>query len=134
MKVQVQWDNEEQKIVRYKFEQGWAWPDLHHALDEAGKLINTVSHRVDVIMDISNANLVPQGALSQINRAYNNPKPPNIGITIIVAPNSFMSAMVNMAKKIWGNKTEWQLEFVNTIGEAYQIINANEAKEQTKNG
>ena len=135
MKVNVQWDNEEHKIVRYIFEQGWAWPDLHQALDEAGKLINTVSHQVDVIMDISSANLVPKGALSQINRAYNNPKPPNIGITVIVAPNSFMSAMVNMAKKIWGNKTEWQLEFVNTLDEAYQIIkNSSSEKEKTLNG
>ena len=135
MKVQVDWDNEEQKIVRYTFEQGWSWPDLHQALDDAGKLINTVSHRVDVIMDISSANLVPKGALSQINRAYNNPKPPNIGITIIVAPNSFMSAMVNMAKKIWGGKSDWQLEFVNTIGEAYQIIKeSSEEKEKTVDG
>lgn len=130
MKVQVQWDNEEHKIVRYTFQRGWSWPDLHHALDEAGKLINTVSHRVDVIMDISSANLVPQGALSQINRAYNNPKPPNIGVTVIVAPNSFMSAMVSMAKKIWGNKTNWQLEFVQTIGEAYQIIQDSSAKKE----
>lgn len=135
MKVQVQWDNDAKNIVRYKFEQGWAWNDLHQALDDAGELINTVSHQVDVIMDISSANLVPKGALSQINRAYANPKPPNIGITVIVAPNSFMSAMVSMAKKIWGNKTEWQLEFVNTIGEAYQIIkDGNTAKEQTING
>lgn len=134
MKVQIQWENDDKKIVRYIFEQGWSWPDLNAALDEAGELIGTVSHRVDVIMDISSANLIPKGALSQINRAYSNPKPPNIGLTVIVTPNSFMSAMVSMAKKIWGEKTDWQLEFVQTIGEAYQIIKNQSTEEKTVNG
>ena len=132
MTVSIQWDNDEHTIIRYKFEQGWGWTDLHTALDEAGKLVGTVEHEVDVIMDISTANLVPQGALSQINRAYRNPKPPNLGITVIIAHNTFLNAMVGMAKKIWGDNANWQLEFVKTDEEGYALIKAHRAKESAK--
>lgn len=135
MKVNIAWDNEEQTIVRYTFEPGWDWLDLYTAMDNAGELIQTVSHGVDVLMDLSQANLIPKNAISQIKRGYDNPKSPNIGLTVVVTPNSFMNAMVSMAKKIWGGgSSEWELEFVKTIDEAYATIEAHRKDEKATNG
>jgi hypothetical protein len=135
MKVQVAWDNDEQTIIRYTFEANWDWKDLYTAMDEASHIIQGVSHRVDVLMDLSQANLIPKNAISQIKRGYDNPKSPNIGLTVIVTPNSFMNAMVSMAKKIWGGgKDEWELEFVKTNEEAYTTIAAHSIKKKSVNG
>lgn len=130
MKVNVAWQNDDKKaIVYYTFQQGWGWQDVYEALDQAGDMIRTVSHRVDVIMDFREANVLPQSALSQIKRAYNNPKPENIGLTVLVTPNSFLNMLVSMAKKIWGENTRWELEFVKTLDDAYAIIELHRSKE-----
>lgn len=134
MKVNVDWDNDEQSIVRYTFDSDWNWQDLYAAMDNAGKMIETVSHRVDVLMDLSNANIIPKNAISQIKRGYDNPKSPNIGVTVVVTPNSFMNAIVLMAKKVWGDKGEWELEFVKTLDEAYSTIQKRKTEETTANG
>lgn len=134
MKVNVDWDNDEQSIVRYTFDSDWNWQDLYTAMDNAGKMIETVSHRVDVLMDLSNANIIPKNAISQIKRGYDNPKSPNIGVTVVVTPNSFMNAIVLMAKKVWGDKGEWELEFVKTLDDAYSTIQKRKTEETTANG
>lgn len=136
MKIQVQWDNPEQTVIRYIFEQGWGWNDLHSAMTTASEYVTAQTNMVNVIMDITRASIVPKGALSQINRAYSNEKPQNMGITVIVAPNAFLSAMVSMSKKIWGDKAEWQLEFVHTIEDAYRVIDSttSNSRKESKNG
>lgn len=134
MKVSIDWDNDEQTIVRYTFEQGWDWQDLYAAMDNAGDMIETVPHSVDVLMDLSQSNLIPKNAISQIKRGYDNPKKPNIGLTVVVTPNSFMNAIVSMAKKIWsGGQDVWELEFVKTVEEAYSTI-ATRREEKATNG
>lgn len=122
MRVTVSWANEEQSIIRYDFVRGWEWRDIHNALDEAHKMVDTVDHRVDVLMDFSSASLLPSGALTQLNMAYRNPKHENIGVTYLIAKSSFVSSIVTMAQKLWGRNNEWDLEFVATEEEALEKI------------
>lgn len=111
----------------YKFYPGWSWYDLNPILKEGENMVASVDHTVDVIMDLSAANLVPSGALSQINNAFSNPKGENFGITIIITPTTFINAMMGMAKKVWGSKSDWTLDFVGTVDEAYERIESHRA-------
>lgn len=123
MKVDVKWhDPEDKTLIYYVFHRGWGWEDVYQALNTAGELIGTVPHVVDVIMDFQEASMLPKDALSKIHWAFKNEKKPNIGITVVIAPNTFLKSLVSMAKRIWGENTEWQLEFVKTPDEAFEMV------------
>jgi hypothetical protein len=115
MLIKLTWDDEEKTIVRYNFEKGWGWNDLNNAFSEAALLFNSVPHEVNVIMDFRDASLIPQNALSHIQRGFKNPKPTNVGLTVIITPTRFLQTMVDAAQKVFGGKkVEWKMQFVNS--------------------
>lgn len=123
MLVKVEWDNEAKNIIRYHFEKGWGWNDLYEAMQAASKLLGSVGHQVDIIMDFKEASLIPQSALAHIQRAFKNPKPDNAGLTVIIAPNRFFQALVDAAQRVMGrNSTGWTLKFVTTDQAASDAI------------
>jgi hypothetical protein len=123
MKVEITWDNEDHTIINYAFQSGWTWEDLHAALQQAGEMVKQSPNQVSIIMDFTAASMIPKGALSQIRWAFNNPKPENIGLTVVVAPNAFFQAMVGLAQKMWGGAAnKWMMSFVTSRAESYQII------------
>jgi hypothetical protein len=129
MLVKVAWDNEEKTIIRYHFEKGWGWNDLYLGMQEAGKMLAEQHHTVDIIMDFKDASLIPQNALTHIQRAFKNPKPENAGLTVIIAPSRFFQALVDAAQKVMGkNANGWTLKFVMKNEAAMDAINASRAK------
>jgi hypothetical protein len=123
MKVQVQWHNEEHNLLYYQFEKDWDWEDMHKAFTEARSLMASVPHRVDIIMDLGVAGLVPKGALAKIRWAFDVPKAENIGVTIIVTPNAFVKYMTDMASKMWGSVIKnWPVIFVTKMDDAMKQL------------
>lgn len=123
MKIKPIWDNEGKTIIRHVFERGWGWTDFHSSLEEAAKMMNEVDHRVDVILDFRDANLIPNGAITQVKKAYTNPKHANMGTTIVIGANSFMQALVSVGTKLAPNSLEnWDVAFAKTLDEAYSIV------------
>jgi len=123
MKIKSEWDNDAQSVIRHEFERGWTWTDFHQALDNAYNMMGTVDHEVHVILDFRNANLIPNGALTQLKMAYTNPKHDNIGKTIVVGANNFMQALVSVGTKLAGTSSDnWDVQFANNLPEAYQIL------------
>jgi hypothetical protein len=120
MKIEPKWDNEQKSIIRHIFERGWGWTDFHQALEQAATMMGEVDHRVDVILDFRNASIIPSGAITQVKKAYSNPKHPNVGTTVVVGANSFMQALVQVGTKLSpGTLQNWDVMFANTLDEAY---------------
>lgn len=128
MNINVAWDNEEQTILRYQFFKGWSWNDLREIFNEGYSMLDTVHHRVDVIMDFTEASMfAPSGAINQARHVSNNPRHDNIGLTVLVGSN-FVSSIFNMFKKIASNSTsKWDVAFAPTLNEAYNMINQRHA-------
>lgn len=123
MKIQPVWDNEEKTIIRHIFERGWGWTDFHQALDEASKMMDTVDHRVDVILDFRAASMIPSGAITQVKKAYTNPKHPNIGTTVVIGASAFMQAIVSVGTRLSPNALQdWDVQFANSLSEAYENL------------
>jgi hypothetical protein len=123
MNIDVIWDNDEKTIVRYRFKPRWNWGDLHVAMKEASALVDTVTQGVDVIMDVTSASLIPSGAISQAQKAFATVKNPRIGTTVVVSSSVFAQALVSVGRKLSGNAANnWDMEFVSTVAEAYQIL------------
>lgn len=120
MKIEPMWDNEQQTIIRHIFQRGWSWTDFHQALEKASTMMDTVQHRVDVVLDFRDASIIPSGAITQVKKAYSNPKHPNIGATVVVGANSFMQALVQVGTKLTpGTLQSWDVMFANNLEEAY---------------
>lgn len=127
MKIEPTWDNEQKTIIRHIFQRGWGWTDFHQALEEASRMMNTVDHRVDVILDFRDASIIPSGAITQVKKAYSNPKHPNVGTTVVVGANSFMQALVQVGTKLSpGTLQNWDVMFANTLDEAYSQLAKND--------
>lgn len=63
MSISVKWDNDEQTIIQYVFDGRWSWNDLYTALDKVKEMSGSVDHRVDAIINFSNADLIPSGSI-----------------------------------------------------------------------
>ena len=126
MKIEPKWDNEQKTIIRHVFQRGWGWTDFHQALEEASTMMNTVDHRVDVILDFRDASIIPSGAITQVKKAYSNPKHPNVGTTVVIGANNFMQALVQVGTKLSpGTLQNWDVVFANTLDEAYSQLAKN---------
>jgi hypothetical protein len=122
-RIQVKWADEKQSIIYYSFDRVWEWGDIVTALKEGSALAASVTHRVDVIMDMSSANIVPSGAITQLRQSYSNKKASNLEVTVIVGANTFWEKLIDVTNRFAGavSKT-WKLEFAQTPAQAFSLI------------
>lgn len=132
MNIDVMWDNETKTIIRYLFKNGWNWDDYFAAIKAAGELLDTVDHKVDIVMDFHSANMIPQGAITQVQRAFSHPRHPNIALTIFVGANAFIRAIEGIGRKLAPSAAQkWDLAFAATLEEAYRISESHRGQETT---
>ena len=123
MNIEIVWDNEAKSILRYIYGRSWTWTDFNAAAKTAYAMLDTVDHKVSVIMDFQNANIIPQGAITQVQRAFSTPRHKNISTTVIVgsSANTFLQAIAGVGRKL-SRANDWQLTFVSTLPEAYEAL------------
>lgn len=132
MNIDVQWDNDAKTIIRYVYRNGWNWNDYFSAINGAAELLDTVKHPVDIVMDFRNANMLPQGAISQMQRAFSHTRHPNIRLTVLVGANSFIRTIESIGRKLVPSAArQWDITFAATLEEAHDIIAAQKPQEQT---
>ncbi len=121
--IEVGWADSEQSILCYRFQRGWSWSDIFTALRKGSEMVASTEQRVDVIMDLSQANTVPSGAISQLRHSYNNAKVSNLGVTVLVGTNVFWEKLIEVTNRMAGAIADkWQLKFAQDVGEATQLI------------
>jgi len=123
MKIKTTWDDETKKIIRYEFLRDWNWQDFHNAIEQARLMLDEVDHKVGIIFDFRNASLIPNGAITQIKKAYSNPKHPNIGTNVVIGGSAFMQAIMSIGAKLTGLAAQnWDFQYAASLEEARQII------------
>ncbi|MCU0512815.1 MAG: hypothetical protein MUE40_09620 [Anaerolineae bacterium] len=104
MAIITMWDNREKQAVRMEFETEWTWKDLEAAIDATDKLIASVPHQVDVIIDIEGANL-PKDFMSAAKNLLANPQPrSNEGNRVVVGAGSMVKTGYQTIKMTFGEK------------------------------
>ena len=133
MNIVVDWDNEQKTIIRYFFSKGWNWDELREAFAQAYQLLETVDHRVNILMDFTTSSIfAPNGAINKARHVIDNPKHSNVGITILVG-SRFVSSIFQLMNRLLGATTsKWDVSFVNTIDEAYKVIQNYEQDKDAK--
>lgn len=122
MAVCAYWVNEEQSIVRYEFSGKWTWEEFYPVYKQAIAMEKSVPHRVDVVVDLRNSEVVPANALKHIRRIA-NAQPDNIGLTILVSTNIFILALYKIGCRI-DDKVAHYFRVVSTNDEAFRLIDA----------
>lgn len=126
--VRVAWDNPEQTIIRYEFDQGWTWDAYYAAAKIGDTLIDNASHSnpVGAILWMPNPTLPPnvlRGAYGGMRTRH-----PRAKIVVIVTTNPFVRALHNVV--VTGYKT-LRDEFLraNTLEEARTLLNEQMGKQ-----
>lgn len=120
MPIRVYWEDAEQTIVRYDFEGRWTWDELYVAYYQAIAMENSVTHRVDIILDMRTSSFIPANALLHMKN-FSEKQPPNVGLSIFVTTNAFIISLYNTAIKFYA-KIAFYFRLVKTLDQAHTMI------------
>lgn len=128
MAIQTRWDNRTQTIVLIEFESEWAFADLENAVERADSLIGSVSHSVDIIIDIEGSK-VPTDFLNMAKALLANPTPrANEGQRVIVGAGNWIKQGYALIKKAFGDKLQGrEVLFAPDLDTARAILRAQHA-------
>lgn len=117
------WDNEEKTIIRVTYGLTWTWDDYFQADQAAQALLDSVDHRVDLILDMLNTAL-PADSLSRIPtliRAGIGLARPNTGIVVLVGTSGYLRTLISAFQKVYPQESR-RVFLVETLDEAYALI------------
>ncbi len=122
MGINVRWDNEEQTIIQYSFDGRWTWNDLYSALDRVQEMSASVDHRVDAIIDLTHADLMPAGAIFSLDGRKNAQKLASKanaarGLIVIAGANAFIRSIYD-AFRAFNRSVATGIHFTETLGQA----------------
>jgi hypothetical protein len=99
MPITVQWDNDEQRVMRYTFEGRWTWDEYHHAIDEAFGLVKDLPYIVNMMLDFSSSNLFPSNALTHFSSSMKTP-PRDFDAVVVVSGSRFVDTLVSILSRV----------------------------------
>jgi hypothetical protein len=132
MAITTQWDNAEKTVIRYIYEGQWTWDELYAAMHEAYKMVDSVKHEVDVIIDMRKSGVLPANVFTHSRQATLS-QHPRLARTVIVGAHRLAHTMFEAFTKIYGKlaKRYSNVIFVATIEEAYAHLNKATAPNST---
>ncbi len=125
MGIEVRWDNEAKTIIRYIYDGRWTWEELDGARDAAAKLEESVSDRINVIVDVQNSKLLPNGTISRARQVATTAPAshPKEGITVIVGAGAFVRSIYDVMHKVYPEIIQRRgLFLAKSLDEAHSII------------
>ena len=122
MSISVVWDNPEQTIIRYIYNGQWNLDNFYHALQESREMMDTVNHRVGLIIDVQNSKLVPNGVLSH-GKNVSLRKHTNQGKSVIVGASGFVRTLFDVYKKVYRSSfDETAYAFATNLDDARALL------------
>lgn len=119
MGIQLSWDDDTHSIIYWRFEDRWTIEHLEAAVVKNREMLDTVSERVDLILDISRGGLVPLNLVRFI-RYYRITPHPLSYLKILVGADDYLQLL-------WRNIAPFaprhlQIEFADSLDEARKMI------------
>lgn len=93
MNIQVSWDNQDHKVIRYDYSRGWSWEDFRQAGKIALDMMNEASHTVHIIANFADGAFPPMGALGRFKTAQESL--PKQSVVVVVGGGLFINALVS---------------------------------------
>src|SRR5436309_487731 len=127
MSITVDWANEDKSVVTLKFVGQWTWDDLSAALGKVADLTQSVTQRVDLIVDTRDGvQLKDQGGLMHLRQVVGDRRrPANGGLTVVVGSNLYFQRLMQALLKVYSKITrQMPFAFADTMDDAWKVINS----------
>ncbi len=122
MPVTVEWDNEEKTIIRMTMVGHWTWDEMYVATAEGDRMLDTIQHRVGVIIDLQQSVGVPPMAMANA-RKVSEKQHRNAAMTVFVGANAFFVALWSVFSKVYSIFVRrHSFTFAATLDEARAIL------------
>jgi hypothetical protein len=123
MAINTQWDDNNKTRILVEFETSWTWNELETSLEQADNMIRSVSHSVDIIIDVEGSNL-PKDFLTAARNLLANPEQnDNEGHRVVVGASNFMRQAYQAVRKAFGNKLSGRdILFANDLAHARSML------------
>ncbi len=128
MGITIALESDDQQTIVYTVEEQWSWNEYFAALKQAHDMMDSVPHtRIDIIIDMRRANLIPQNALSTFRRSTTS-RHPKSGIMVFVGGNMFIKTLFRMMETL-AREAMKSIKFVSTMEEAQAALSERRAQE-----
>ncbi|MGB1287827.1 MAG: hypothetical protein ACPG7F_14910 [Aggregatilineales bacterium] len=127
MCIEVSWYNENKTVLIHDISGKWTITDIRHAAVVAWDMMRSVSHQVDVIIDVRNGNRLPSGFMVH-GKHIATTRPDNAGVIVIVGANTLMKSLYDVYSRSYGRATpDFRVYFTDDLPSAENIINDNQS-------
>jgi hypothetical protein len=120
MAVRMDWDTFEREIIRVTFIGEWDVDDIHRMFNKRDSMMETVTHPVHQILDMTASTSWPDNLLSVRSRAE-LPANQKGNLILVVNPGNYILSVANIMQALAPSLFEG-VHFVNSIDEAYAKI------------
>lgn len=132
MPIHVQWDREDPTIIRTTFVGAWQWTDYENAIDEILRLCEPVTHRVDMITDLTDAGDLPDGVATPHILRFRTNKPPTFGMLMVINPSLYTQTMIDTANFLTRSKSDPSI-IAENLAHARDLIYQSRASDEAGN-
>ena len=122
-KISLAWANPEKTILLVTYEKdGWTWQDLYESLKQQKAMIDTVDHKVHLIVDSRKTSMFPQGGslLSGI-RKITVERHTRQGHIVTVGAHGIVRVMSQIVERLMGEYRQ-DFHFAETMEDAYAFL------------
>ena len=121
MGIKVTWYDDDKTILHWQYEEKWTWDEFVDANVAARRMIISVPHTVDSIVELG-SKLLPEGAFSR-GKQQADLTPENHGITVVVTQNSAVRIILSVLQTITSiGKKGPAYAAVSTLEDAFELI------------
>ncbi len=120
MPISVNWEDEAKTIICYHFQSKWTWDEFFAARDQALSMIDTVSHKVGVIMNTPPNIALPADVLTHSLASLRHTHP-NTVMIVFIAGKPFLNMIVSMMIKV-SHKTSDYMAMAKDMDEARALV------------
>ena len=120
MPITVQWHNDKKTTIYYEFVGSWTWYEFDNVYQEVYTMLDTVSHKVDAIVDLRRSQLLPNNTLSEMRRLTFQ-QHENGGITVFVTDNRFAKSLFTILTGVL-KQAKSIFHITSTLDEAHQLL------------
>lgn len=123
MAINTAWDDSNRTRVLVEFETSWSWTELNAAVEAVDQLIISVSHPVDIIIDLEGST-IPRDFLKGAKNLLANPEArENEGHRVVVGASNFMRQAYQTLMKAFGDKLNGRdVLFANDLSHARSML------------
>ena len=120
MPITVHWYDESQRAILYHVSGQWSWEDVSAAIDQAMTLLNSVNHKVHLLVDVRESDAVPLLNPAGLHRAAHAPTMdhPNTDLVILIGPGPLVAILYEIFQRVYRR-----------IARRYQIVASMEEAE-----